>query len=312
MNIKSCIGWMRNKFSFLIVMFIVRLVFFLVPIASPQKTIREISINRKSMLRIGDGEILWMAGIPLSTIETNGALLERALCRAITFRNKRTVVCINPKVILRHLHLAPAKVRTYYQQYVFQYWRAIIRSIPKTRRYGDACVSRFYIENPSLPHATLENYFSQIMNIWRGRSLLLVEGGGTKFGVGNDLLDKTKRVSRIICPDKGSFTFLEDIKNAILHYICDYDVCVMILGPTATVLVAELIEEHPNKQFVDLGSVDSDYMFFIHGKTSSCSISHKKVFGIRDDAPPAIVFDYDDQRYNDEIICDLSHLARSE
>ena len=276
--------------------------FLFTPVLSVSKTLKDVYRYGKSMLRIGDGEILWMSGTPLTSFEHNSPLLQNALLKAVSIKDSRIIVCINPKVLARRLRLAPQTVKEYYKSFIAHYWRQIIKVIPKARTYGDACLTRFYIENQTLPIKKITKHFEAIKRIWQGKRLLIVEGEHTRFGVGNDLVSSARIVSRILCPDEYCFSIIGKIRGAIVNRMDNYDVCVLVLGPTATVLVGDLVGLYPTKQFVDMGYADSDYMFFVHHQIEPCAISHKNVAGINRDDPPSIIFDFNKKLYEGEIV----------
>lgn len=69
--------------------------------------------------------------------------------------------------------------------------------------------------------------------------MFIVEGAGTRLGIGNDLLDEALSVKRIVCPIKDAFSKYDEILKECLKMPKD-SLFIMALGPTATVLAEDL------------------------------------------------------------------------
>ncbi len=277
-----------------------------------KKTWKMISDGKQSVLRIGDGELRWMSGDPLSSFEKNNDRLQSALMTAVNVKDSRLLVCVNGKLLLRRLNHAPEYIKSYYKAYVAKNWKLIIRSIPKFRWYGDACISHFYRETDGLPRSRYLEHFEIVKQTWRGKHVLIVEGEDCKFGVGNDLLESAASVRRVLCPNRNSFSLINRISEEIEKRADQFDICLFVLGPTATVLVSELSGALPNKRFIDIGTLDTDYMLFLFGKKCDCSIQHKTIWGIGQVPQPEICFEFDEKRYNSEVSARICHPSSSD
>lgn len=66
---------------------------------------------------------------------------------------------------------------------------------------GDASVSRTVIEMRN--HHRVQRIVSAIPKIWESKEVLIVEGKGTDFGVGNALMDGAIAVHRIEAKEKS-------------------------------------------------------------------------------------------------------------
>lgn len=282
---------------------LVRFLFLPTRIKTMSRTWEQISNGNQSVLRIGDGEVRWMSGDSLTSFETNSQRLQNALMRAIRVKDDRLLVCVNEKLLMRRLNKAPEYIKSYYKQYVAQRWNTIIRSFPKWRKYGDACISHYFRETKDLNKEVYLKHFETVKSTWRGKRVLIVEGEGCRFGMGNDLLDGASSVCRVLCPDKNSFSIIDTIKETIVSLGDIFDMCLLVLGPTATVLVSELFSEMPDKRFLDIGTLDTDYMCFLHGSKHTCSIEHKNIWGATNDGPATIRFDFDENEYQRQIVC---------
>ena len=106
------------------------------------------------------------------------------------------------------------------------------------------------------------NYFGKVKNIWKNKNIIIVEGEQTRFGVGNDLLENSKSVERIICPSNNAFEIYNKIfKNVKNYAVSKKNTIVLIaLGPTASILSFELSDY--DIQAIDIGHLDVEYQWF--------------------------------------------------
>ena len=101
---------------------------------------------------------------------------------------------------------------------------------------------------------------------------MIIEGEQTRFGIGNDLLNNTKSIKRIICPVCDAFNSYNQILKSALKF--DKSVLILIaLGPTASVLAYDLYKF--NYQVIDVGHIDIQYEFFLRKVEHSIKIPYK-------------------------------------
>ena len=103
-------------------------------------------------------------------------------------------------------------------------------------------------------------YVEKLKQIWNDRDIVFVEGVDGKFGIGNDLLNNTKSIKRIICPSIEAFSVYDKIMEAVLKF--DKNNLILIsLGQTATVLSFDLCKL--GYQAIDIGHTDRDYEAYV-------------------------------------------------
>lgn len=104
----------------------------------------------------------------------------------------------------------------------------------------------------------------RIRNIWKNKNVIIVEGKYTRFGVGNDLLDDTKSVSRVIAPAKDAYTKVNSIYEQTLEIAkrVDDPLILISLGPTATYLAYRFSDYY---QSIDIGHFDLQYQYLQKG-----------------------------------------------
>ena len=115
-------------------------------------------------------------------------------------------------------------------------------------------------------------YFSMLKNIWQDRNVVICEGEQTRVGIGNDLLDNCKSVTRILCPSENAFDKYEQILETLQKE--DKESLILIaLGPTATLLSYNLAKQ--GYQALDIGHFDIEYEWYLRGVNQKEKIDTK-------------------------------------
>lgn len=195
-------------------------------------------------------------------------------------------------------------VRSFWWSYVSRNSKKIERMVKESGRtiFLDTNFSRTVTElrNPN----EIRNVVRAVTNIWRGRSVIMVEGAGTRFGVGNGLLDGASKVYRIIAPATDAYSVLNDIIDAIRTVIRTKPlggrpVLLVALGPTATIISAKLADEI---QSIDIGHFDLQFEYLRQGSYKKTGVStrydNEVVGGSR-------FVNVDDKAYENEILIRL-------
>ena len=166
-----------------------------------------------------------------------------------------------------------------------------MKLLQKGRLYAHACISRT---------GSLEKVQNQ-KRIWEGRDCVFVEGDKTRMGVGNDLFDNAKSIQRILCPSESAFDNYDAILEACKKLPKDKTILIA-LGPTASVLAYDLAKA--GYHAIDIGHADLAYEWFLRSGSSKKAAVHYKY---NNEYPEGyIVEDIHDEKYESEIIADLS------
>lgn len=133
--------------------------------------------------------------------------------------------------------------------------------------------------------------------IWDGRDITIIEGGKTRFGVGNDLISNAKSCERILGPAVNAFGRYDELLEQARKIGRDRLVLIA-LGHTATVLAYDLAAE--GYQALDIGHLDIEYEWFLRGADKKIPVEGKYVneAPLGRDVPETI----SDEKYNSEII----------
>lgn len=267
-------------------------------IMSPERTLRYIAKHKCSIARYGDGEFdLITSARDLHFQERNAKLAEK-LAKVLDNKDKRLLLCI-PRCFNTikgcNNHSAAfwiewGKRGNHHQQII-----DLIRSHTGAfYRFGDAQITRPYIDWIDSKRA--ERTFPMLKILWAGRDILIVEGEQTRLGVGNDLYDDAASVKRILAPAVGAFEHYDAIKQTILDNY-NGELIIMALGPTATVLAADL--SALNMQALDIGNIDIEYEWYLRGAKERVAIPGKFTNEAKDGR---IVNECTDETYLSQII----------
>lgn len=159
------------------------------------------------------------------------------------------------------------------REYMVQSREDIILLLNQDDNYYDAYVSRPYIIYRDKEYAT--EIFRLLKKVWQDREVLLIEGRTARIGLGNDLFQGAKGISRIECPEKNAWDIYQNILQAIKE-IAKQDTLICIsLGSTATVLAYDLAIA--GYQALDIGQLDNEYEWYIRGVDERIPILGKMV-----------------------------------
>lgn len=243
-------------------------------IMSPEQTLRYIKKHRCSIARFGDGEFDLITSARDLHFQKRNAVLAKALADVLDNKDSRLLLCI-PRCFntvtgcndhSRTFWIEWGKQGNHHQKIV-----DLIRShTGKGYLFGDSQITRPYIDWKTDERA--KRTFPMLKALWEGRHILIVEGEQTRLGIGNDLYNGAASIKRILAPAIGAFEHYEEIKATVLkHY--RGELVIMALGPTATVLAADLAAM--DIQALDIGNIDIEYEWYLQGATERVAIAGK-------------------------------------
>ena len=202
--------------------------------------------------------------------------------------------CINDFFTKEAVEGKNAGDRAWWENYKKRRTLEWFKRIDLNTTYGNANVSRFYMTWEDREQS--KRYLKKWKAIWQDRSVVVVEGRGTRMGCGNDLLSNAKSLMRIIAPAEDAFSRYDDIL-AECKKIDKESLILIALGPTATVLSYDLYKL--GYQALDVGHLDIEYEHMLRNATERMKIDNKycnEVGGGRE------VLEYNDQNYLQSII----------
>ena len=248
-----------------------------------------------SVVRFGDGEMNLIEGRSIPYQEYNSALSTRLREIMAMESSERLMVCLSD--VFTGLERYSIDAQNFWKAHL-QHHLTDYLEICQASWYGSSFISRPYIDlEDKTPPAT---YFAKLKELWQDKDLLIVEGLTSRSGVGNDLFDGARSIKRIICPSRNAYSKLEAIKQAVREH-ADNRLILTMLGPTAKVLVYDLVQE--GYRALDIGHIDSEYEWFQMGASHKIKLSHKHTAEHNFDQD--IEF-RDDQDYDSQIVANLA------
>lgn len=237
-------------------------------------TIHYIVTNEeKSVSRFGDGEFDLIKGKSIKFQEYNPVLACK-LKKILSNEDNRSIVCIPAIYEFDILHTLKYKSKMFWLFYIINNHASYVTELNLKKQYYDACFSRPYIRYKKKNNQISEELFRNIKKIWDHKDILLVEGEFSRLGVGNDLFQNANTIKRILCPSKNAFSKYNEILSAVKkHY--HQELVLIALGPTATVLSYELMEN--GMRAIDLGHIDLEYEWYLKKADEKIEIKTKSV-----------------------------------
>lgn len=268
--------------------------FFVKPpqIKTLEESLKYILDNQCSVSRYGDGEMKFIFGQETWFQKAN-PLLKKRLTDILTSDIPNHIVCLPG--VFSDLSIYEKHDCQYWKNYLSRNRRKWYKQIDKNMIYYEAFISRCYMPYKNKNRAIY--YFDLWKKIWEKKDLLIVEGEKTRLGIGNDLFDNVRSIKRILCPNKGAFTFYEQILLEVKKQEKNHLV-LLAIGPTATVLAADLAIA--GYQAIDIGHIDIEYEWFLRKIDHKIPIPNKFV---NEAGAGRGVGDLIDKQYLNEIVC---------
>lgn len=267
-----------------------------------EETLQDIIENNLSISRFGDGELSIMCGGSIGFCRKDKKLEQRLKDIPINPIEKH-MICLPP--MLQSMAGLTKRSRKYWRNLLATEYPIWINYFGGREHYGNAFISRFYMDYQNI--ASAESIIKLWKNLWRDRNILIVEGVNTRMGMGNNLFDNAKSISRILCPAQDAYKQYDCIIEAVKrHY--DGQLIIIGLGPTATVLAYDLSKL--GFQALDIGHIDIEYEWFLRKATKKVNILNKAVNEYKAGGLNVTANISDD--YKDQIVEDITIVSNIE
>lgn len=237
-----------------------------ITIYDSQETVKHILKKKCSVSRFGDGEFNVIVGqhSPFQNADKN---LGNRLFYILNHPLPNHIVCI--PATLESLSGRSDITRKFMLAYLYGHARKV-RNLLQMKHYYDALFTRFYMDYADKEPAT--NRIKAIKEIWENRNLCIIEGEGSRLGIGNDLFANANDIQRIICPAVNAYQRYEQILQAALQQPKER-LILIALGMTATVLAYDLAKE--GYQAIDIGHIDIEYEWYKRGCSKKIAVPGK-------------------------------------
>ncbi|MBE6730270.1 MAG: SP_1767 family glycosyltransferase [Ruminococcaceae bacterium] len=241
-------------------------------IMSFNETIEYIKKHHCSISRYGDGEFKMMLQSSKIGFQNYSKELKESLLNVLCGKNDNILICI--PVCIKTTNGLTVKSAYFWNNYSLNNYNDLFKLICKCgkKRYsfGDSMITRPYMDWHDKESAL--DRFNNLKSLWGNKDIMIVEGDKTRLGVGNDLFKNTKSIKRILAPAENAYDKYEQIIKSISEHHKD-ELVLLALGPTATVLAADLTDM--GIQALDVGHVDIEYMWCLMNAEEKVPIPNK-------------------------------------
>lgn len=255
-----------------------------------EQSLLKIANNKGSICRFGDGELDIILGKDLGFQKTNPKL---AKMLAEILKEKQDFCNVGiPDAINNYDNITEDSIK-FWVKNMARTRNIWLEYLHEDMEYCTANLTRLYIRYKD--KSNCGKYFAMLKNIWQDRNVIICEGEQTRVGVGNNLLDNCKSVTRILCPSENAFDKYEEILETLKKEDKE-SLFLIALGPTATILSYNLAK--CGYQALDIGHFDIEYEWYLRGASKKEKIENKytnEVVGGNS------IADINNERYNNQI-----------
>lgn len=238
-------------------------------VLSLKETINKVSENSLSVIRFGDGEMSLIENIDLG-FQKNNSELSQKLKEILATDNPKLLICI-PGIFGKLNNFAKHSY-WFSLHHVFKHGHTWKKLLAKDYIYGDAFITRPYLTYKDSVRKNSGEIFNSLFMLWQDKDIVLIEGEKSRLGVGNNMFDNARSISRILCPAENAFSKYEEIKLEALK-IDKNKLILLSLGPTAKVLAYDLFLL--GYRVLDIGHIDMEYEMFLKGAKNLEPIKYK-------------------------------------
>lgn len=258
-------------------------------------TLDELINTNKSIVRYGDGEFNLIFGEDLPFQSYSKELALRI--KEILVSNDENIMVSIPNMF-ESLDCYNDTERFFWRKYVVLHRNKLYDVLDMNKVYFDTEVTRPYmgVKDKSI----CPEFFEDFKKVWKDKDIVIVEGAGSRLGVGNDLFDAAKSIQRILCPSRDAFDKYEEILDACKTQPKN-KMFILALGPTATVLAYDLAKI--GYRALDIGHLDIEYEWMLRKAMVKIPVKDKYVNEVKGCRKVTIIHD---EKYLNEIIIDLS------
>ncbi|PIF21948.1 GT-D fold domain-containing glycosyltransferase [Candidatus Pantoea floridensis] len=243
-------------------------------VLSPEQTVDLLLSNDKlSISRYGDGELemTLFKNIGFQAFDERLSIRLKEILRRGSQLNNPCLLCL-PDAFrgTGNMRFGSALFWFFHKAFYFRHYEALLK---KNYLYGNTSVTRPYHDYKDKQQAT--RIFTKFKQLFHDKKILIVEGSGTRLGIGNDLLAGARDIKRITTLNRNAFSVYNDLYSSVLAHARDYDMVLMSLGPTATVLAYDLSQH--GIRCIDTGHIDIEYEWMRSAARDKVQVAGKNV-----------------------------------
>lgn len=232
-----------------------------------EESLNKIKETKGSICRFGDGELDIILGKDLGFQKSSPKLsnmLEEIL------KSKQDFCFVGIPDVINNFTNITEESEEFWTKNMLRTRDIWLNYLHEDMEYLTANLTRLYIRYKD--KSNCGKYFSMLKEIWNDRDLVICEGEQSRVGVGNDLLDNCKSVTRILCPSENAFDKYDEILETLQKENKE-SLILIALGPTATILSYHLAKQ--GYQALDIGHFDIEYEWYLRGVSKKEKIENK-------------------------------------
>lgn len=233
-------------------------------------SIKYIIEHKCSVSRYGDGEFIMLLGGGYDDYQGADQKLAKRLKEVLVSTDAPNHIVGLP-MPLKHTIGLRTSSRDFWDYFTLRKGVYLLPYLSTSRLYIDTQLSRFYIMYTDKSHCG--NQLNLLKAIWNNQDVVIIEGTKSRTGIGNDLYDNVKSLSRILGPATDAFSMYDEMLEAIVKHVSKDNLILLSYGPTATILAYDLAKL--GYWAIDIGHLDIEYEWFKMGAIDKVVINGK-------------------------------------
>ncbi|MBP2197656.1 GT-D fold domain-containing glycosyltransferase [Pantoea cypripedii] len=243
-------------------------------VLSPEQTIDLLLKNdHLSISRYGDGELemTLFKNIGFQAFDERLSIRLKEIMRRGVNNNPSCLICM-PDAFrgTGNMRFGSALFWFFHKSFCFLRYEPLLS---RKYLYGNTSVTRPYHDYKDKALSAV--MFTKFKQLFENKKILIVEGSGTRLGMGNDLLAGAAEIKRITTLNRNAFSLYNDLYSAVLAHGRDFDLVLISLGPTATVLAYDLSQQ--GIRCIDSGHIDIEYEWMRSAARDKVKVAGKNV-----------------------------------
>ena len=263
-------------------------------------SIKYIIEHKCSVSRFGDGEFIMLLGGGYDDYQGADQKLAKRLKEVLVSTDAPNHIVGLPMPLKHTIGLRPSS-RDFWDYFTLRKGVSLLPYLSTSRLYIDTQLSRFYIMYTDKSHC--ENQLNLLKAIWDNQDVVIIEGTKSRTGIGNDLYDNVKSLSRILGPATDAFSMYDEMLEAIVKHVSKDNLILLSYGPTATILAYDLAKL--GYWAIDIGHLDIEYEWFKMGAIDKVVINGKFT---NEAKGGRFVKSNEDKEYLQQIIFDITSI----
>ena len=263
-------------------------------------SIKYIIEHKCSVSRFGDGEFIMLLGGGYDDYQGADQKLAKRLKEVLVSTDAPNHIVGLPMPLKHTIGLRPSS-RDFWDYFTLRKGVYLVPYLSTSRLYIDTQLSRFYIMYTDKSHCG--NQLNLLKAIWNNQDVVIIEGTKSRTGIGNDLYDNVKSLSRILGPATDAFSMYDEMLEAIVRYVSKDNLILLSYGPTATILAYDLAKL--GYWAIDIGHLDIEYEWFKMGAIDKVVINGKFT---NEAKGGRFVKSNEDKEYLQQIIFDITSI----